>query len=627
MIEQSKSNVYWRLSALSAGSALIVVFVSVLGQRWYSDRDQLIDHVAVQASIIGANASAALAFNDAGSAGEILSAMTRSPEVREAALYRSDRTLVARFRTAAALDDKAQLTDSAPPMGATLALRSVSLVDEVKLEGRSIGFIALRATLDGVYLDLARFSGGLVLITMVSAALAHLISRRLRRRMADAEIELHRLALVDRVTGLANRYAFENSLDQAVRRHLRDGKSSALLFIDVDSFKKVNDRLGHSAGDTVLAMLGQRLSKCVRAADVVARLGGDEFAVILTDNASPDDAARIASNLIDAAAQPLVIGEQTSHVGFSIGIAMIPKDGDTVEQLMHQADVAMYHAKQSGKSNCKFFSEAIGTSVRRRLDIESELRVALREDQLYVVYQPQVDAAGRTLNGLEALVRWRHPQRGAVSPSEFIPVAEESDLIVELGSWVLERVCQDIVALRGSGCTVPPVAVNISARQLARSQLAVEIAKLLVAHGLSADDLEIELTESLIMDRPAAHEQVLAALNRSGVHIAIDDFGTGYSSLSYLRRLPVYKLKIDMSFVHDLPNNAESLAIVGGIIGMTKALGIRTVAEGVENEAQAECLRRCGCDGLQGSHIGGAMEAAALSVLLTRGTMPPLPNS
>ena len=622
MIAQNKANTYWRLSALSAGSALIVAFLFLLGHRWYSDRDQLVDHVAVQASIIGANASAALAFDDAASAREILSAMVRSPVVRETALYRSNRTLIARFRADDARNDEAQLTDSAPPLGVELGLRSVSLVEAVKLEGRSIGFIALRATLDGVYLDLGQFFGSLVVITLVSAALAHLVSRRLRRRMADAEIALQRLALIDRVTGLANRYAFENSLNQAVRRHMRDGKSSALLFIDVDGFKKVNDRFGHSAGDQVLVQLGQRLSKCVRAADVVARLGGDEFAVILTDNASPDDAARVAGNLIEAAARPLAVGDQTAHVGFSIGIAMIPQDGDSVEQLMHRADVAMYHAKQSGKGNRKFFSEAIGASVHRRLEIEAELRVALREGQLHVIYQPQVDAVGGALHGLEALVQWRHPQRGEVAPREFIPVAEESELIVELGNWVLGRVCQDIVALRGSGRTVPPVAVNVSARQLARMQLVDEIAALLSAHGLSAHDLEIELTESLVMDRPAVHEQVLAALDKSGVRIAIDDFGTGYSSLSYLRRLPVCTLKIDMSFVHDLPDDAESIAIIGGIIGMTRALGIRTVAEGVETEAQAECLRRCGCDGLQGYHTGRPMDIAALGLLLAQRPMP-----
>ncbi|WIM05272.1 MAG: EAL domain-containing protein [Candidatus Nitricoxidivorans perseverans] len=612
---------YWRLSALSVGIALLAAFVLLAGQRWQSERASMLDDLSVQAALIGANASAALAFNDEAAGVEILAAVRHSPVVVEAALYRPDGSRLVGYLRAG----PAEFGKWAPMPGHVFSAREARFASLVTIEGRIVGSIALRATLAPIYDDLARFLAGFVLIALVAAALAHLAGRGLRLRMLDAERELERLALYDPLTGLANRRAFEQALDQTAARHRRDGNASALLYMDVDGFKKVNDMRGHQEGDLVLKAIGERLRRGLRSADVLARLGGDEFGAMLVGTGSPDDAARVAGNLIKSIAEPFETGGHLAYLGLSVGIAMIPADGDTAERFLHNADLAMYHAKQSGRGNSQFFSDRIDSAVRLRLDIESDLRAALRGNQFFLVYQPQVDARSGELAGVEALVRWRHPVRGVVAPMEFIPVAEDCGLIVELGQRVLSMACADIAALRDAAMSVPPVAINISARQLSHPRLCKEILLTLSAHGLHPAALEIELTESVAMDKPDEHEPILSELKASGFRIAIDDFGTGYSSLSYLKRLPVHKLKIDRSFVRDLPDNAESEAIARSIVDMAHALGLRVIAEGAETIAQVECLRAMGCDLLQGYYTGRPMERAALEELLAAGFRPPVP--
>lgn len=611
-----RSRNYLWLSALSAGSALLFALVILVGQRWYDDRQSLGEELTVQAALIGANASAALVFADRAAGGEIVGTATGSPSILEAALYRVDGELLAHFsrsETSGTAFDAA-----APAVGKVFSLSDLRIVVPVHVEGRTVGTIAIRATLRNLYWQLAKFAGSLMAIVAVAALLGQLASRRLRRRMTEAEVELQRMALYDRVSGLANRHAFELALEQTVRRHKRDGGGSILMFIDVDGFKKVNDRFGHSAGDQVLAGIGRRLLTELRGADVVARIGGDEFGAILVNSASPDDAGRVAKSLIQSAQEPFEIGATSAFIGFSIGIAMIPQDGDSAESLMNHADLAMYHAKKQGKGNHQFFSATIGDSVRHNLQIEADLRLAIERDELYVVYQPQVSAQDRRIEGLEALVRWRCPERGVISPAEFIPVAEESRLIFDVGHIVLDRVCGDIAGLRRAGYRVPRVAINISARQFVQGDVVKDIRACLDKFGLRPVDVEIELTESVLMGQDRDSSNALGELDDSGIRIAIDDFGTGYSSFSYLRRLPADKLKIDMSFVRDLPGNAESVAIVGGIISMAHALGLRVVAEGVETVEQARCLQSCSCDLLQGYLTGRPMGKAELEQLLDR---------
>jgi len=609
------------LGMLSIGSAFLIAFVVLSIERWYGVRDEFIDELVIQASLVGANASAALAFEDERGAEEIVSTVTRSPAVVEAALYRQNGKRLAAFLRSR---EEARLGSMAPANATTLVGSHVIVAQPVMVEGRVVGSIVLRAILDGLYRQQLGFMGSLLLIIAVATLVGHLASRGLRRRMAEAERKLERMALYDRVTGLTNRYAFELALEQTMRRHERDGSGSALLFIDVDGFKKVNDMLGHHVGDRVLKGIGERLQAALRISDVVARIGGDEFGVILVGTALPDDAARVAEGLIKVAAEPLSLDGSPVFVGFSIGIAMIPQDGSSTEQLMHHADLAMYHAKQMGKGNHQFFSDEIGGQVRRRLDIEADLRVAIEQGDLYVVYQPQLATATGTISGMEALVRWRHASRGIVSPGDFIPVAEESGLILDVGRFVLEQVCRDIAELRRLGLRVPSVAVNVSARQFMQVDVMGQVASALAAHGLQAEDVEIELTESILMERLEDQRAILARLAESGVRIAIDDFGTGYSSLSYLKRLPVDKLKIDMSFIRDLPDNPDSLTIVVGIVGMAHAMGLLVVAEGVETQAQRECLANCCCDLLQGYLVGRPMEKAALIPLLRESATPAL---
>ncbi|TRZ97113.1 MAG: EAL domain-containing protein [Rhodocyclaceae bacterium] len=604
---------YWRLNLLSTGSALLIALVLMLVYHWYRGREDLQANLTMQARLLGANATAAIVFDDSRAAAEIVSTVDVAPIILEVALYRLDGSLMARFQRAEA---EARFPDRAPSPGHEFSSSDLSLVVPVQLAEKVVGSIALRASLEGLYDELGRISVSLLLIVAVSAALGIYVSRKMRLRMAATENEIERMALYDQVTGLANRHAFELGLSQTLQRHARDGGGSSLLFIDVDDFKKVNDLFGHQIGDAVLRAAGERLGKALRAADIVARIGGDEFAAILTNTVARDDAAHVAENLVRLGAEPFETGSLAAHVGFSIGICMIPRDGANLEDALRNADLAMYQAKKIGKNTYQFFSENIGTKVRRGLDIEAGLRLAMKNDELYVVYQPQRSVRSGRIEGIEALVRWRHPERGMISPLEFIPVAEAAGLIQNVGRIVLDHVCRDIVELRGSGHVVPPVAVNVSVRQIAQGQVGDDIRAALQKYRLKPEVLKIEVTESVFLDHLDAHARTLDELQAAGIEIAIDDFGTGYSSLAYLRHLPVSILKIDMRFIRDLPDDAEVLALVNGIIAMGHAIGLSVIAEGVESAVQAECLREAGCDLLQGYHIGLPVRKQEMMLLL-----------
>jgi diguanylate cyclase (GGDEF)-like protein len=425
--------------------------------------------------------------------------------------------------------------------------------------------------------------------------------RQLARRVAAAEANIARLTTEDEVTGLLNRHALERALEQTIARHRRYEGASALLFLDIDGFKRVNDLWSRQVGDKVLAALGHRLRGALRNCDIAARLGADEFAVILTGTPMPAHAARVGNRLIAIAREPVVIGDAQAHLGLSVGVVMIDAESVSADELLRQAELAMYQAKQQGRGSCQFFSRELGEAVRKRLDTEAQLRVALREDHFFLEFQPQVDARTGRLCGLEALLRWRHPERGVVPPLEFIPVAEDTGLIDPIGLRVIDMACAAVAALRAEGLEPPCVAVNVSARQLDSGQpLLAELRSAVARHGLRPHDIELEMTESVIMSRPDKQGPLLAAISSEGFRIAIDDFGTGYSSLAYLQSLPVDKLKIDRSFVRGLPGQRESEVIVASIASIAQSLGLATVAEGVETEAQSAHLRELGCDHLQG---------------------------
>ncbi|MBI1905571.1 MAG: EAL domain-containing protein [Rhodocyclales bacterium] len=427
------------------------------------------------------------------------------------------------------------------------------------------------------------------------------VVRQRVRRVIDAtraERHVRHLAYHDTLTGLPNRLMFVDHLSGAIERAAENGTMLAVMILDLDRFKIINDTLGHEAGDRLLAMMAKRIRDCVRGDDCAARLGGDEFTILLDPLPKVGVAAGIAQNICRAVSAPMMIDGQEIVVSGSVGISVYPEDGVDVSHLLRHADSAMYRAKQSGDGFC-YYEAGMESAISDRLKLENALRRALERDEITVFYQPVMDAATGEVAGVEALMRWMHPERGVVSPVDFIPVAEDTGLIVLLGAHVLRCACAQVQAWREAGLKVLHVAVNLSARQLEQPDLLEIVEDALAGSGLPACSLILEVTESVLMQR-AREPGTLKQLRELGVHIAIDDFGTGYSSLAYLKHLPADILKIDRSFIQDMADGADAEAIVAGIIALSHSLRMRVVAEGVETEAQHELLRRLGCDLLQG---------------------------
>jgi diguanylate cyclase (GGDEF)-like protein/PAS domain S-box-containing protein len=443
---------------------------------------------------------------------------------------------------------------------------------------------------------------------------ASLLSTGLQR--IDSERRLAFLAQFDPLTGLANRTLFADRFSQMIVQAKRRGTPLGVLFIDLDDFKLVNDRLGHSAGDVLLAETALRLQAAVRSGDTVARISGDEFAIVLADLARTDDAAVVAQKILDRLAEPVALGGEQTFVTASIGIAAFPGDGGDVETLLGAADAAMYRAKQSGRNAYQFFTAEITQRTRARAQLAFELRRALERGEFALAYQPKFDLASGKACGAEALLRWMHPERGAVSPAQFIPVLEDTGLIVQVGEWVIRRACEDLKLWIGTGLQPMPVAVNLSARQFRQKDLDARIRALVSAAGVDPALIELEITESQLMENPEDAIRTMRQLREAGIRMAIDDFGTGYSSLAYLTRFPVKALKIDRSFVADVFSDHADAAIVRTIIEMAHTLGFTVVAEGVETDRQAAFLRQFGCEQAQGFLFARPMPAADVSVLI-----------
>lgn len=404
----------------------------------------------------------------------------------------------------------------------------------------------------------------------------------------------------DGLTGLPNRVLFLDRLQQALATWRREHECFAVMFIDLDRFKQINDTLGHKAGDTVLQEVAQRLRHSVRGVDTVSRLGGDEFVVLLADIHGADQAAHVAGTVMLALARPIELERQEITQSVSIGIAICPSDGEESVTLLHHADVAMYHAKQQGRNAFRFFSPVMNDHVVERVQMENMLRRALENREFVLEYQPEIDIqSGRTL-GVEALLRWRHPERGLLMPDEFIPVAEESGLMVPIGEWVLCEACRQARVWRDQGFPMV-VAVNLSGAQFIHPNLLQAVDDALARSGLDPRFLDLEVTEGVIMQGDATADQTVEALRQRGVQLTMDDFGTGYSSLSFLRRFPLSKLKIDRSFIEGItsPKGAE---LIPAIIAVARSLGLKVIAEGVETAEQLRFLREHGCDEYQGRY-------------------------
>ncbi|BAO81677.1 predicted signal transduction protein containing a membrane domain, an EAL and a GGDEF domain [Serpentinimonas raichei] len=430
-----------------------------------------------------------------------------------------------------------------------------------------------------------------------------------QRKLAEQQIE--RLAFFDQLTGLPNRQLLHDRFHQAASQAQRHHQQMALMYIDLDNFKHINDTLGHHLGDELLLRVAQRLSAQVRAGDTLSRQGGDEF-VLLLPECDQAAASLVADKLIEQAGCSLVVGAHEVTATLSVGIALYPHDGDTLDELARCADMAMYQAKQEGRSTFRFFTPALRTHSSRTLRLRNDLRLALERGQLALVYQPQVRLADGKMLGVEALLRWQHPELGPISPAEFIPIAETCGLILPIGDWVLRQGLQQLQRWDAAGLGALTVAVNLSAVQFRDLRLAERIGQLLHESGLPAQRLEIELTESCAMINPQGSINTLEGLRQLQIPIAIDDFGTGYSSLSYLKRFKVGRLKIDQSFVRDLHLDPDDRAIVRAIIGLADHLGMRTVAEGVETAEQLAWLREHGCDEAQGYFFSRPLSPEAM---------------
>ncbi len=449
--------------------------------------------------------------------------------------------------------------------------------------------------------------GALSLLYALLLSIAGRSDRILREREAERIANEERVryqAYHDPLTGLPNRASFAEHLEQAIHRSKRFGWSLGLMFLDLDRFKRVNDSLGHESGDELLRVAARRLQGCIREADMLFRMGGDEFTVLLENVKGPEEAAAIAARMSQAVAEPVELKDHELAATVSIGIALYPKDDESGERLVKSADTAMYRAKELGRNRYAFFTQEMNDRVENQLLLEAGLQRAVRNDEFVLHYQPRVSAATRRVVGVEALLRWKHPERGLVSPGEFIPLLEESGLIVPVGAKVIEAACRQNKAWQDAGLPPMRVSVNISSRQFRSESLDETIREALRTTGLGAEWLEIELTESLLVENSEQAVAVMERLKAIGVAISIDDFGTGYSSLGYLKRFPIDSLKIDRSFVKDLRTSATDAAIVDAISALAHSLGLGLVAEGVEEAGQAEFLRARYCTEMQGYLFG-----------------------
>lgn len=434
-----------------------------------------------------------------------------------------------------------------------------------------------------------------------------------------AHEDLLRVANYDLLTGLPNRMLFHERLGHAIDRSERNDSLIALLYIDLDRFKQINDSLGHDVGDHLLRQMAERLQSNVRKSDTVARLGGDEFAVILEDVNHISVVTRVAQKIVESLSRPATLNDREVHSGASIGITLYPLDDKLPEDLLKDADMAMYRAKEMGGNQFQYYSQQLGESVKHRIELEGALRSALDKDEFVLHFQPQAELLNGRIIGAEALLRWNHPKLGLVSPATFVPVLEEMGLIIDVGNWVLHESCERLKTWHRLGFDHLKVCVNVSPKQFNSWEFLGTVQHILHETGVPPNCIELEITESLVMDDPENAAYLLNALHGLGVEIAIDDFGTGYSSLSNLKSLPFDTLKIDRAFINELPDDADSATITRTIIALADALNLKTIAEGVEEVSQLKFLNRNGCNSIQGFYFSKPIPSQEFEKLLTNG--------
>jgi diguanylate cyclase len=587
---------HWRLDLVITAVALLLAGVVLIVAEFVILRASLLQELDVQLRIIGDNSGAALMFNDQEAANEILDTLRASVSVDIAILYKPSGQAFAHYRRAGTDVLYTPLSQARPQR---VTLTYVEYLRNIEVAGNPVGTLFMRANMRQLYIQLLWYVATTVLVVMTIIGAAALLLRRMRRVVKHAEERVGYLAYYDTVTHLPNRHAF-NERFEALLSEAKDKKQKlTLLFLDLDDFKVVNDTLGHHVGDILLKAVAEKLSSCIRQGDTVYRVGGDEFAMILPNVADREHAVIVADKFIRTLSQPLVIENHTLYVSASIGISLFPQDGADTTTLLRNADAAMYSAKERGKNNFQHFSEEMHAKTSLRLALEGDLRLALERNEFEVHYQPIIALASGNVVAVEALLRWHHPEKGMINPNAFIPLAETTGLIVPIGEWVLRQACAHAHIWHTQGHDVQ-VSVNLSGRQFREEPLIDRILGILLETGLDPKMLMLEITESVLMEHAEATVARLYQLKDMGIYLSIDDFGTGYSSMTYLKRFPVAKLKIDQSFIRDIPEDSEDVAITTATIQMAHGLKLRVVAEGIETPAQADFLRKQGCDMGQG---------------------------
>ena len=660
---------------VTSGTVILLSTLFLLGIQIYFFTSALVRQNQAQATMASENMSAAMVFGDQSAAHDILAALRVVTDVQSAVVYDKEDHLFASY-----LRDAGQAPPMAPHAGLkaySLSYRHVTVVAPIMVQRDRMGTIVVQSGLESVYRQLALYLALTIPVMLAVLAIAHLVLSRLQRFITDpiralsqvsmqisrlgdysiraqvssladigmlskafntmldriqkreseleaeiaerkrVEVKLDRLAHFDDVTQLHNRHFFNERLEAVIARSQQFNERTILMFIDLDNFKAVNDTLGHDIGDELLRLVSHRLAETLRFGDVIARIGGDEFAIILENVNQASVGSLIAEKCLAKLAQPIAISGHEIHIGASIGISVYPDHAANMHELLKYADSAMYYAKNNGKNAYRLFTHSMQEDARKRFTIDNNLRRALERNEFVLHYQPQIDLRTGAISGAEALIRWIHPELGLISPAEFIPVAEDTGMIVRIGQWVLREACCELRTWHNEGHAVR-MAVNLSGRQLKEEGLVEAVLAIVEETGIDPRWLELELTESMLMDASASVIDNLHVLKRAGIQLAIDDFGTGYSSMSYLKTFPVGTIKVDRSFVHDLPHSAQDAAITKAIIAMAQSLKMEVVAEGIETLEQGQFLRANGCDKAQGFYYSKPLPAAQIRELLKR---------
>ena len=586
---------------------LMLAFLSLVATHFWQLYLAFQDNFAVKVQLAAMRAGDALQRKDAAAADVILQSLRISPEISAAALYTADGKRLAEYRR----DADTPPPELTSPEGGSRAVH----IQHLRVGRHTLGNLVVRADFETMLQGQYGLLGVGLLSMLLALGVGGHVFIKLRHKVEEVESDLRRMAWYDPVTQLPNRNLFMQRLREAIAVARRESQTLAVLFIDLDNFKLVNDTLGHEAGDVLLVTVAARLRGLMREEDEVCRLGGDEF-VILLHPSDREQARRVGERTLEAIRQPVSIYSQDVYVGGSIGIAQYPDDGHDDTALLRCADTAMYQAKDRGRNNVQFYTSDMNLKALQQFAIETSLRKALSRNEMLLYYQPLVDVETRRIVGVEALLRWKSQEFGTFASSDFIAIAEQSGLIGQIGQWALDTACRQMGEWRRQGITGLSVAVNLSARQFHNTELVKQVKRALADSGLEPSALELEVTESVLIKHNMAAIEKLGELADLGVKLAIDDFGTGYSSLSYLKQLPIHRLKIDKSFISESHIDPDDAAIASAIIGMAAGLGIEVTAEGVENEEQLLFLKKAGCQIVQGYFFGSPLPADEFAKLV-----------